>query len=63
METTKLKKWNNVMIKRHGELLSDSGYKLTQHILSMSRRELIEEILGSFEMDYLEETGFIEHGE
>ena len=51
------------MIKRHGELLSDSGYKLTQHILSMSRRELIEEILGSFEMDYLEETGFIEHGE
>jgi len=52
-----------VMIKRHGELLSDSGYKLTRRFICMSKRELIEEILGSFELDYLEQTGFIEDDE
>ena len=52
-----------VMIKRHGELLSDSGYKLTRKFIRMNKSELIEEIIGSYSIDYLEEAGFIESDE
>ena len=52
-----------VMIKRHGRLLSKSGYKLTRKFIRMSKKELIEEIIGSHSIDYLEEMGFIESDE
>lgn len=47
-------------VLRNGESLIDSGYKPTKDFMNMSVKELRQEILGSFELDYLVENGFIE---
>ena len=46
-------------VKKNGTLLSKDGYELTEAMLNMTRQELIEEILGSFEYDYLVEWNFV----
>lgn len=46
-------------VYRNGESLIDSGYKPTEDFMNMDVKELRQEILGSFELDYLEENGFI----
>jgi len=47
-------------VKKNGTLLKRDGYKLTTTILDMTRQELIEELIGSFEYDYLVENNFVE---
>jgi hypothetical protein len=47
-------------VKKNGTLLKRDGYKLTKTILDMTRQELIEELIGSFEYDYLVENNFVE---
>ena len=47
-------------ILREGSPLIDQGYKVTKDFLNMTVEELREEIIGSFSLDYLEQTGFIE---
>lgn len=47
-------------VKKNGSLLKLDGYKLTKTILDMTRQELIEELIGSFEYDYLVENNFVE---
>ena len=47
-------------ILRNGDPLVKFGYKATKDFLNMTVEELREEIIGAFELDYLEETGFIE---
>ena len=46
-------------VKKNGTLLKRDGYKLTKTILDMTRQELIEELIGSFEYDYLVENNFV----
>jgi|TARA_B100001093_G_C26535011_1_gene887699 hypothetical protein len=50
-------------IKKNGTLLSRDGYKLTKMILEMTRKELIEEIIGTYGFLDLIELGFIEKNE
>ena len=47
-------------ILRHGKPLVNFGYKATKDFLNMTVEELREEIIGASELDYLEETGYIE---
>ena len=47
-------------ILRNGNPLVKFGYKATKDFLDMTVEDLREEIIGAFELDYLEETGFIE---
>jgi len=47
-------------ILREGSPLINQGYKVTKDFLNMTVEELREEIIGSFSLDYLEQTGFIE---
>jgi len=46
-------------IKKNGIPLEKEGYKLGPFLENMSRDELIEEILGSFEYDYLLENNMV----
>ena len=50
-------------IEKNGTLLSRDGYKLTKMILKMTRKELIEEILGTYGFRDLIELRFIEKNE
>ena len=43
-------------IRKNGELLTDTKYKLAS-LKSMSKQELIEEILGTHSWEYLLEYG------
>ena len=45
---------------RHGKPLVNFRYKATKDFLNMTVEELREEIIGASELDYLEETGYIE---
>ena len=47
-------------VKKNGNMLNYDGYKLTKTILEMTRKELIEELIGSFAYDYLVENDFVE---
>ena len=47
-------------ILRHGEPLVNCGYKATKDFLNMTVEELREEIIGGYELDCLEEIGYIE---
>ena len=46
-------------VKKNGTLMLKDGYELTEEILNMTRQELIEELVGSFEYDYLVENNFV----
>ena len=47
-------------VYRNGKSLIHSGYKPTEDFMNMGVKELRQEILGSFGLDYLEENAFIQ---
>ena len=47
-------------VYRNGKSLINSGYKPTEDFMNMGVKELRQEILGSFGLDYLEENAFIQ---
>jgi len=48
---------------KNGKPLQEDGYILTDLLKGMSRKELIEEILGTHSHDWLVENGFIKKTE
>ena len=46
-------------VKKNGTLLSKDGYRLGPFLANMTKQELIEEILGTHDWDYLLEYDMV----